>query len=595
MGAKSRITAYALCLMALLALCLPARADYHYASHDGSNEYPYTSWETAAELIQDAVDAASPHDTVYVGAGDYHERVDVYTDSLAMVGMGMDSTRVWWDIFGETIIRSYTDSYISDLFIDHTASYFTSLYGGIFAYIIVERCRFEGGGVLAGNIGTIIRNCIFNGLKSGAHTGLYCDYLEVSNCIFYTTNTAPIISEADTNIITNNIIRAHDNSGRGIELSSGQIYNRIANNLIELWGPSVGVVMFAIEGNEPFFANNTIDTLYRWQDEAQDGIRLYRGNMTTNIANNSVTGGEIAGIHIYHENLILNANYNNIWGTDQYFLLDDSSSIVDTTFGILHEYPMFDKDNDYRLQAFSPLIDAGDPNILDVDDSRSDIGCYGGPGGSSYEYLDLPPLIPVDLSAEVDFEDLVIYLNWHYNEEADFNRYQLHRDTISGFEPSVFNMIAEPDTSFYADYDWSPEHNYYYKISAVDNQDNMSDYSEELAVILVSIWGQPGVEIPDFTSITSNYPNPFNSTTTIIYHVANIGPVPAEIKIEIYDILGRKVRTLINERKEVGEHKITWDGKDDDWIDLPSGVYFARIVQWGQRHLSSKRKLVFVK
>jgi len=94
----------------------------------------------------------------------------------------------------------------------------------------------------------------------------------------------------------------------------------------------------------------------------------------------------------------------------------------------------------------------------------------------------------------------------------------------------------------------------------------------------------------------SNYPNPFNSSTTIIYHVANIGPIPAEIKIDIYDILGRKVRTLINERKEVGEHKITWDGRDDNVVDLPSGVYFARIVQWGmKKHLSFQKKLVLIR
>ena len=161
--------------------------------------------------------------------------------------------------------------------------------------------------------------------------------------------------------------------------------------------------------------------------------------------------------------------------------------------------------------------------------------------------------------------------------------------------PSISNLISEPDTSFYADTDWTFEHNYYYRIVAADNQDNLSDYSEQLDVILVSIWGQPGVEIPKFTGITNNYPNPFNSQTTIAYQVANIGPIPAEITIEIYDILGRKVRTLLNERKEIGSHKTTWDGRDDDGIDLPTGIYFARITQWGQKHLSSKRKLTLIK
>jgi hypothetical protein len=111
-------------------------------------------------------------------------------------------------------------------------------------------------------------------------------------------------------------------------------------------------------------------------------------------------------------------------------------------------------------------------------------------------------------------------------------------------------MIAEPETSYYADTDWTPDHDYYYRISAVDNQDNMSDYSEELAVIITSTWGQPGVERPRITAITSSYPNPFNSQTTIVYYVADIGPIPAQINIDIYDILGRKVRTLVDAESE---------------------------------------------
>ena len=46
---------------------------------------------------------------------------------------------------------------------------------------------------------------------------------------------------------------------------------------------------------------------------------------------------------------------------------------------------------DYRLQKFSPAIDRGDPNILDIDGSRSDLGMYGGPLGKKYIYNDYAP------------------------------------------------------------------------------------------------------------------------------------------------------------------------------------------------------------
>jgi len=245
------------------------------------------------------------------------------------------------------------------------------------------------------------------------------------------------------------------------------------------------------------------------------------------------------------------------------------------------------------LQAYSPLIDAGDPAILDVDGSRSDIGVYGGPGGESYQYPDLPPAVPDSLSAAVSGDSIT--LSWRFNTEADFNRYYLHRDTISGFEPTVFNLLAEPDTSYYVDTDWMPGHNYYYLIAAIDNQDNISDYSEELAVILTGIEPFPGAEVPFITAIETSYPNPFNSVTTIIYKVANLGPVPAQINIDIYDILGREVRNLVDERKEIGVHRAIWDGRDNLGVELPSGVYFARIEQWGVNVGGKPRKLILMK
>jgi hypothetical protein len=282
-------------------------------------------------------------------------------------------------------------------------------------------------------------------------------------------------------------------------------------------------------------------------------------------------------------------NYSAFWNND----IDIEEGEVFDSVGNIFVNPMLVSGDDFHLQAFSPLIDAGDPSVQDVDGSRSDIGAYGGPYGGSYQYLDLPPAIPDSLSAQVIVD--TIFLNWRNNTEADFDHYFLHRDTISGFNPSVFNLIAEPDTSYYVDLEIVQGTGYYYRISATDNQGNISDYSEELAVPPTGIWNGMGVEPPKITSIEGNYPNPFNSSTTIIYTVANLGPIPAEININIYDVMGKKVRTLINERKEVGIHKVIWDGKSDNGDDCPSGVYFARITQWDMGFLGRHRKLVLLR
>jgi len=69
------------------SLCL---ADIHYVSKTGTSEHPFTSWETAADSVQKAIDAAEPWDTVRVGAGTYYETV-VMIEGLALLGAGMDS------------------------------------------------------------------------------------------------------------------------------------------------------------------------------------------------------------------------------------------------------------------------------------------------------------------------------------------------------------------------------------------------------------------------------------------------------------------------------------------------------------------------
>ncbi|MGB2768755.1 MAG: C25 family cysteine peptidase [Candidatus Zixiibacteriota bacterium] len=73
--------------------------------------------------------------------------------------------------------------------------------------------------------------------------------------------------------------------------------------------------------------------------------------------------------------------------------------------------------------------------------------------------------------------------------------------------------------------------------------------------------------------LSQNFPNPFNPTTSIQFSVPG-GGNPAHTTLRIYNVLGRKVRTLVDELRNPGNHRSVWDGKDDKAGDVSSGIYF---------------------
>ena len=95
-------------------------------------------------------------------------------------------------------------------------------------------------------------------------------------------------------------------------------------------------------------------------------------------------------------------------------------------------------------------------------------------------------------------------------------------------------------------------------------------------------------EQPTCFALFQNYPNPFNATTILHYDI----PEPADVKIVIYDILGRRVKELVNQTQYYGYKKIIWDGKDDMGVLVAAGVYFFR-TELGP--LSETRKMVLLK
>jgi hypothetical protein len=104
---------------------------------------------------------------------------------------------------------------------------------------------------------------------------------------------------------------------------------------------------------------------------------------------------------------------------------------------------------------------------------------------------------------------------------------------------------------------------------------------------LTSVTG--GTGIPSAFALLQNYPNPFNPSTTIGFSVSQSGPVV----LDIYDLTGRHVRTLLRGGVAAGNHSVQWDGRDDRGSSVGSGVYFYRL-RAGANYVAS-RKMVLMK
>ncbi|HNU79090.1 MAG TPA: T9SS type A sorting domain-containing protein, partial [Prolixibacteraceae bacterium] len=74
-------------------------------------------------------------------------------------------------------------------------------------------------------------------------------------------------------------------------------------------------------------------------------------------------------------------------------------------------------------------------------------------------------------------------------------------------------------------------------------------------------------------TLSQNYPNPFNPITTIKYSL----PQAETVRLTIYNMLGQKVRDLVNVKQQAGGYNIVWDATDQNGMTVPTGVYFYRI------------------
>jgi|GEM_PF-2079661 hypothetical protein len=272
--------------------------------------------------------------------------------------------------------------------------------------------------------------------------------------------------------------------------------------------------------------------------------------------------------------------------------------------GNIDIYPEFFGPDSLHIEFDSPCVDVGNPNAIyndPVDPSspgntvwpawgavRNDMGAHGGPGAAGWwvgaeisvtpEILDFGSCelgstvaLPLDIS-NTGITNLIL-----------FNVLCSNACFSTNFNPPA-NLIA-PGNTLSLTVTFAPEDT----LSYVDTLFMVNSYE----LCGVGLLGQgaavgianpnPGTGIPKEFALRGPYPNPFNPATTLKMEL----PVASWVKLEIYDVGGKSVGTIIEGWRRAGYHEVNFDGSD-----LSSGLYFAKLMAADCRQV---KKMVLLK
>ena len=193
--------------------------------------------------------------------------------------------------------------------------------------------------------------------------------------------------------------------------------------------------------------------------------------------------------------------------------------------------------------------------------------------GANFRQINLPINTPSSVKFKI-----------HWNEDAKEWRVWYG---LNGVEPTI-----EPAGSPISNYILSsqPERWVNLKVGQWNDGEVSADfdYFEIIRDVPVGIARSDDVNLPKQFELGQNYPNPFNPTTIIPFAL----PASEQVLLIIYDILGRKVKKLVNQQLPPGQYKVSWDGRDDFGNFVSTGIYIYRI-RAGNYH--ETRKMLFIR
>jgi hypothetical protein len=139
------------------------------------------------------------------------------------------------------------------------------------------------------------------------------------------------------------------------------------------------------------------------------------------------------------------------------------------------------------------------------------------------------------------------------------------------------------------------DHDYKITVMAVDIYGDTNIVQQEIELTTgsvdhclpaIPVMDKPAV--PATYELSQNWPNPFNASTVIDFGL----PEDGHVAFGVYDVLGRRIRVLIDGYRPAGYHSVTWNGRDNNGREVASGIYFYRLTT---KAFTESRKMVLVK
>ena len=216
-----------------------------------------------------------------------------------------------------------------------------------------------------------------------------------------------------------------------------------------------------------------------------------------------------------------------------------------------------------HLQATSPAMDAGE-NLPAVGDSDIDgqIRVQGDMVDIGADEIDASMMEPEPLSLPGDFDGdgTVGFLDF-------FQFADVFGQNVPPANP-MFDLDGDGTVGFLDFFRFA---------------DNFGTAAQARLISLA----QEYIGLPASPRLEQNYPNPFNSSTTIRYQIPQTGLV----RLEIFDLAGQKVATLVEDVREAGVYTVRWDGRDDRGPELATGVYLYRL-RAGEQTVETRKLLL---